>query len=245
MIAKLWHKTWNALNYLWGWFRWGSRRRLHRMKNMHEGERCFVIGNGPSLRNDDLRRLAERGEYTFACNSLIKLFDEIPFRPTYYFVQDNKIILDNKELINAYNGEKFIKAHYASRYHLSCVTYYNMLFPKSPIGFSTDIPSVVYSGQTVTYSMIQFAAYMGFKEIYLIGVDCNYSAANDVITADSYFDKRLFNAGRAYAAPEVDTNIRAFARAKEVCDAAGVKILNASRGGKLSVFQRIDFDSLF
>jgi hypothetical protein len=184
----------------------------------------------------------ELGENTFACNSLIKLFDEIPFRPTYYFAQDNKIILDNKLEIENYKGTKFIKAHYASRYHLKGVTYYNMLF--NPTGFSEDISKVVYSGQTVTYSMIQFAAYMGFKEIYLIGVDCNYSSGNSVITQDSYFDSRLFNSSRSYAAPEVDTNLLAYARAREVCDMQGVKIYNATRGGKLEIFERADLDKV-
>lgn len=243
MLGGLWHKTWNAMNYIYGALMFRSTWRLRQFKNKYNGGRCFVIGNGPSLRYEDLRMLA--GETTFACNSLIKLFDEIPFKPTYYFAQDNHIILDNKEYIEKLDTTRFVKAHYASRYHILGVTYYKMLFPKRPIGFSWDIPNVVYSGQTVTYSMIQFAAYMGFKEIYLIGVDCNYSKDNCVITADSYFDKRLFNASRAYAAPEVDTNLLAFARAKEVCDKKGVRIYNATRGGKLEIFPRVDFDSLF
>lgn len=243
MIGALWHKTWNAMNYLYGAMMLRSTRRLLKYKNIYNGGRCFVIGNGPSLTYDDLRKL--QGETTFACNSLIRLFDEIPFKPTYYFAQDNRIILDNKEYIEKLDTTRFVKSHYASRYHIPGVTYYKMLFPKSPIGFSRNIASVVYSGQTVTYSMIQFAAYMGFKEIYLIGVDCNYSKDNSTISADSYFDKRLFNSGRQYAAPEVDTNLLAFARAKEVCDKESIHIYNATRGGKLEIFPRVDLDSLF
>ena len=231
------------MNYLYGTLLVGSRKHLRSFRNIHSG-RCFVIGNGPSLRNSDLRRLMELGEVTFACNSLIKLFDEIPFRPTYYFAQDNKIILDNKKEIKDYSGPRFVKAHYASRYHIKGVTYYNMLFPQNPIGFSNDITKVVYSGQTVTYSMIQFAAYMGFKEIYLIGVDCNYSNDNSVITQKSYFDPRLYNSKRSYAAPEVDTNLLAYARAREVCDRQGVKIYNATRGGKLEIFERANLDDV-
>ena len=159
-MGKAWQKCWNAMNYLYGALQTGSRKRLRSFKNSHTG-RCFVIGNGPSLRNEDLIRLMELGETTFACNSLIKLFDVIPFRPTYYFAQDNKIILDNRKDIENYTGIKFIKAHYAGRYHIKGAIYYNMLFPKKPIGFSNDVSKVVYSGQTVTYSMIQFAAYMG------------------------------------------------------------------------------------
>ncbi len=242
MVALLWFRIWNALNYIYGFFQIKSRRRLRSFKGAYAGKRCFVVGNGPSLRTDDLRLLHERGEFTFACNALIKLFDEIPFRPTFYFAQDNKIILDNKEEIKRYDGVKFIKAHYAKRYHIDNAVYYSMLFPQNPIGFSLDLPRVVYSGQTVTYSMIQFAVYMGFTEIYLIGVDCDYSPNNEKITAESYFDKRLFNSSRAYSPPEVGTNLSAFARAKEVCNMNGVKIFNASRGGKLKVFPRVDFD---
>ncbi|MBR5593269.1 MAG: DUF115 domain-containing protein [Bacteroidaceae bacterium] len=242
-MGKAWQKCWNALNYLYGTLLIGSRRHLRTYKNSHNG-RCFIIGNGPSLRNSDLKRLMELGEVTFACNSLIKLFNEIPFAPTYYFAQDNKIILDNKQEIADYKGIRFLKAHYANRYHIKGVTYYNMLFPQNPIGFSNNIPNVVYSGQTVTYSMIQFAAYMGFKEIYLIGVDCNYSSNNSVINKESYFDPRLFNSKRSYAAPEVNTNLLAYARAREVCDRKGVKIYNATRGGKLEIFERANLDDI-
>ena len=223
-MGKIWQKCWNALNYIYGTFQCKSRYRLRSLKNSHTG-RCFIIGNGPGLTDSDL-------------------FDEKQFRPTYYFAQDNKIILDNKEEIERYEGTRFIKAHYASRYHLKGVTYYNMLFPQSPIGFSNDISRVVYSGQTVTYSMIQFAAYMGFKEIYLIGVDCNYSAKEDIITKESYFDPRMYNSSRSYAAPEVDTNLKAYARARQVCDKAGIKIYNATRGGKLEIFERADLDAV-
>lgn len=243
MLAWLWFKMWNALNFLYGFFQWGSVHRLRSLKNACKGKRCFIVGNGPSLRSEDLRLLHERGEFTFACNSLIRLFEEIPFRPSFYFAQDNKIILDNKELINSYTGTKFIKAHYARRYHLPGVTYYNMRL--NPKGFSKNIPLVVYSGQTVVYSMIQFAVYMGFSEIYLIGVDCNYSPGNTTISADSYFDKRLFNGKRHYAPPEVNTNLLAYECARDECKKMGVNILNASRGGKLEIFSRVDFDTLF
>lgn len=242
-MGKVWQKCWNALNYMYGMFQAGSRKHLRSYRQCHSG-RCFIIGNGPSLKESDLENLMKLGETTFACNSLIKLFEAIPFTPTYYFAQDNKIILDNYKEIESYKGTRFIKAHYARRYHIKGVTYYNMLFPKNPIGFSKKIDKVVYSGQTVTYSMIQFAAYMGFKEIYLIGVDCNYSAGNDVITKDSYFNPQLFNSKRAYAAPEVYTNLLAYARAKEVCDRMGIKIYNATRGGKLEIFERADLDTV-
>ena len=242
MHTSLWFKIWNALNYVYGFLQFGSMLKLRSFKGAYKGKRCFIVGNGPSLHAEDLRQLYERGEFIFACNSLIKLFGEIGFEPSFYFAQDNKIILDNKESIENYKGVKFIKAHYAKRYHLNDAIYYNMLY--NPRSFSSNLPLVVYSGQTVTYSMIQFAVYMGFAEIYLIGVDCNYSPKNNTISADSYFDARLYNSGREYSAPEVDTNLIAYACARTACEQMGVKIFNASRGGKLEVFPRISFDEV-
>ena len=104
-MGKIWQKCWNALNYIYGACQCKSSNRLRSLKEIHTG-RCFIIGNGPSLTDSDLQRLMQLGEVTFACNSLIKLFDEKQFRPTYYFAQDNKVILDNKEEIRRYAFHK-------------------------------------------------------------------------------------------------------------------------------------------
>ena len=62
---------WNAMNYIYGAMMFRSYLRLRAMKNIYNGGRCFVIGNGPSLRNEDLRML--KNETTFACKSLIRI----------------------------------------------------------------------------------------------------------------------------------------------------------------------------
>ena len=46
--------------------RWQSYRRFTRLHNVHRGQRCFIVGNGPSLNQTDLSLL--RGEYTFTTN---------------------------------------------------------------------------------------------------------------------------------------------------------------------------------
>jgi hypothetical protein len=51
-----------------------SMRRLAALKDVHRGERCFIIGNGPSLKKTDLSRLS--GEFTFGMNRFYLLFDE-------------------------------------------------------------------------------------------------------------------------------------------------------------------------
>jgi hypothetical protein len=120
-----------------------------------------------------------------------------------------------------------------------------MLFKQNPIGFSHNIQNVVYSGQTVAYSMIQFAAYMGFTEIYLMGIDCSYSINNNAVSGDSYFDKKMFDPKKPHNLPEVDTMLLSFEQARKTCEPMGIRICNAARGGKLEIFPRVDFDTLF
>ena len=59
---------------------------LQTLKGIHEGKRCFVIGNGPSLCPEDLDLLC--GEYTFAANRIYNIFDRTSWRPTYYLTVD-------------------------------------------------------------------------------------------------------------------------------------------------------------
>ena len=44
--------------------------------------RCFVVGNGPSLKDTPFELLA--GETTFACNRIARLYDKTTWRPSYF-----------------------------------------------------------------------------------------------------------------------------------------------------------------
>jgi hypothetical protein len=100
---------------------------------------------------------------------------------------------------------------------------------------------------------------MGFNPIYLIGCDTSYTVPSTVAvdpdatdfltsTADddvNHFDLRYFGAGYKWHVPHVDRMVFSYAQAKQVCDRLGVKVVNATVGGKLEVFDRADYTSLF
>ena len=67
-----------------------SRDRLEELKDTQLGKRCFIIGNGPSLRQTDLTKL--RGEATFGLNRIYLLFPEMGF-PTTYLLSINKLVI--------------------------------------------------------------------------------------------------------------------------------------------------------
>lgn len=130
---------------------------------------------------------------------------------------------------------------------------------KNKILFSDDISKFVYDGGTVTYVSLQCAVYMGFKEIVLLGVDHSF-AREQTKEGKIKLNSNVKNHFQDYQTEEfwgngqkdeeavvfpLDFATEAFAEAKRYAEEHGVKILNATRGGKLEVFERVDFDSLF
>lgn len=245
--------------------RWDSiyKPRLRTLKNkFHDRKRCFVIGNGPSLNDTDLSKL--KNEITFGTNSIFLKFKDTPFRPTFYIVEDHLVAEDRSRQINALQGfTRLIPIYLSYCLDESMDTiFFNHCPRKSyPRGFdfSTNAGEVTYAGCTVTFTCMQFAFYMGFKEIYLIGMDFSYSIPPSATTAKAYnvgildmkeddpnhFNKDYFGKGYRWHEPQVEKMGEAYKEAKRVTELHGCKIFNATKGGKLEIFERVDYDSLF
>ena len=136
--------------------------------------------------------------------------------------------------------------HTAYMFHLNPKRYY----PYYP-GFSTDIAKEIHEGFTVTYAEMQIATYMGFKNIYLLGVDFNYAKAIDISgnIVDSggkdYFSDQYIKENEKRNIPQLHNSLQAYKKAELYSRRNDFRIFNATRGGKLEVFERVDFDSLF
>ena len=106
---------------------------------------------------------------------------------------------------------------------------------------------------------MQLAFYLGFPEIYLVGVDASYEIPKTVERDDHYgvavldmpgddpnhFHPDYFGKGYRWHDPQVDKMVAAYGEARRVTEARGVRIRNATIGGKLEVFERVDYESLF
>jgi hypothetical protein len=77
--------------YLHPWRR-ESIRRLAALKDIHKGKRAFVIANGPSLKQTDMRKL--ENEFTFGMNRIYLMFPELGFSTTYLTVVNDLVIAD-------------------------------------------------------------------------------------------------------------------------------------------------------
>ncbi len=218
---------------------------VKKYKNLYSGQRCFIIGNGPSLRISDLECLHKNREITFAANQIYKIFEEVKWRPDYYCCVDDLLIkqyINNMITIDC--KDKFLFDYFNYSYGLERkpnIQYIHikaMAYETENPKFSNDISKEIYMGYTVTYAMMQIACYMGFKEIYLLGVD---HSNLDKHFIDNYIDKNI----KIYPCIYGDKALLAYKSTREYCDKNNIKISNATRGGKLEVFDRVDFDKLF
>lgn len=244
---------------------WPKRycHELPRLRDKYKRRsRCFIIGNGPSINETDLDLLID--EVTFGVNCIFLKFTETAFRPTLYVVEDHLVAEDRCDEINALAGPVKLFPIYTA-YCLdegpNTVFFNHRPRPSYPhsFDFSTDASKVTYAGCTVTFTCMQLAFYLGFKEIYLVGVDHHYEIPTDVKQQDSYgtqildmsshdpnhFHPEYFGKGRRWHDPQVEKTTQAFTEALRVTRARGVQILNATIGGKLEVFPRVDYYSLF
>lgn len=221
------------------------------LKDLHKGERCFIIGTGPSLTISDLEKL--KGEITFATNRIYELFDKTDWRPTYYVNQDHNLIKTFGEKIKTVDSQKlFLPIDYKADFKQDNVQFFVLkhkeFYPKKA-PFSYDLSKYLAQGFTVTYGAIQIAKYMGFSEIYLLGIDHNYNVFRDSkgnIVRQQSTEKNYSSAMSEYvstsALPRIEETTIAYETAEKVSRKKGFRIYNATRGGKLEAFERINFD---
>ena len=156
-----------------------SLTRLEQFKDIHRGQRCFIIGNGPSLKKTDLSRL--RDEYTFGLNRIYLLFPELGFSTT-YFVSFNRLVIEQfaDEIAANVTVPKFTTWENSDLAQpIPDMTY---LFRHNAVGFHEDVATGVWGSGTVTYVTMQLAFHMGFEQVILIGVDHSF-VANVVLSS--------------------------------------------------------------
>ncbi|HEX7621406.1 MAG TPA: 6-hydroxymethylpterin diphosphokinase MptE-like protein, partial [Anaerolineales bacterium] len=143
-----------------------------KLRDCHKGQRCFIIGNGPSLRQTDLSLL--KGEVTFGLNRIYLLFPELGFKTT-YLVSVNDLVLEQcAEEIKALEMPKFITWRARRWLSKDPHTIFVDTDYTGPENFTREASGRVFEGFTVTYVALQLAFYMGFQEVILVGVDHNF-----------------------------------------------------------------------
>src|SRR6266498_1172422 len=238
--------------YLHPW-RLESIRRLGALKNIHKGKRAFVIANGPSLKYTDMSKL--KNELTFGMNRIYLMFPELGFSTTYLTVVNDLVIEQTAGDLANLSLPKFLSwrshAHFLTNLpipHLPTFLYTSYTGPH----FSPDVRGRVWEGATVTNVTLQLAFHMGFQQVILIGVDHNYNTTgkpNSTVISQgddlNHFSPSYFGKGFRWQLPDLQTSEVGYTLAREAYRNAGREILDATIDGKLKIFPKVDYNSLF
>jgi hypothetical protein len=227
-----------------------NKRNLKAYNNIHKGERCFIIANGPSLKFIDFSKL--ENEITIGMNRIYLMKEQNGFLPNYLACIDKKSQLlqfsedydkleipcffnwDLRRLFSKYENQNFIKGKFSPKFSTNIVD--------EPMG----------NGKTVTYACIQLAYYMGFNEVYIIGKDHSYNttekAGSGIISTgdeNNHFIKGYYKKGQNWDAPDYKSEEYAYKLSREAFEKCGRIIKDVTLGGKLAVFEKENFNKLF
>ncbi|MDA8021279.1 MAG: hypothetical protein MPN21_27915, partial [Thermoanaerobaculia bacterium] len=216
-----------------------SLQRLESCRDRHRGERCVVLGNGPSLNRTDLVRVG--GETTFALNRGYLLFDRLG-GPASYHVCVNRLVYQQFGAEMA-DLECLRFATWPLRNLVRFDDQTVLVHKLSRESFSTDPTRGLWEGATVTYVALQIAYFMGFQQVILVGVDHafeNEGPPHSVVVSKGpdrdHFSPDYFGRGTRWQLPDLHTSERAYELAHTAFRDAGREVLDATVDGKLTVF---------
>ncbi len=226
-----------------------SQLALAKYENIHAGERCVIIGNGPSLNQMDLSFL--KNEITFGLNRIYLGFERWNFSPSYYVAVNPFVIEQSAKEIQKIACPKFLSAKAIP--YLSSLDEKTMFLESIPEWFfSRDPRKGICEGFTVTYVAMQLAYFMGFSEVFLIGVDHSFvsqGGPNELVTSTgkdpNHFDPNYFGKGVRWQLPDLRNSEIAYRFAKDAFEASGRSIKDATAGGKLEVYPKVNYRDIF
>jgi len=219
--------------------------------------RAFVVGNGPSLKAEQLNKLIP--EVSFGVNRIHLIYDQTKWRPTHWVMMDFSNSLFYKEDIHLHSRQGYpchIRSDIMAKFLEWCVrdknwpTLENMNIVErcSHIDIERHTADawhepVCQMGGSVP-TAIQLAVQMGYSPIYTIGMDGNKkgNAENNFIAG--YIDRDAVDVHKAMVANE-STKL-ALSIAKRECSGRGVQLIDATIGGSsYKSLPEVDFYDLF
>ena len=230
----------------------------------HKGQPAFVIVNGPSLATQDILRLKD--QVTFVVSGFWKHEAVLSWQPTYYSLLDKNFFTDSTAtrafyqnmhqrihsstfFVPLFRGFDAVKKH---EFLPKDKTYYVASIGENVS--SNDLTSLVQGFAGVSSFALSQAIYMGCNPIYLLGFDHDYLANRGVDrhfyaggTLPGHQSTNIPLAERISYDDEMRANLRLWGNYR-ILDAEAkrkrINIINATNGGYLDVFPRVDFNSV-
>ena len=211
--------------------------------------RAFVVGNGPSLKHTNLHHLT--GEVSFACNNIHMIYPYTPWRPTHYVRSEDARLLERDDWLESmqahldlgceiYCNDYFFDSRFGLRetekaHILSSCTHHLRHFDHPECPHLWHLPVLCTFGSSVNVA-VQIAHQQGYSPVYLVGCDLGYEDGKP-----SHFDAR-YEHGREQSARYANLDTLS---AHMIAARSGAQVYNATLGGSLEVYERVDYENIF
>jgi len=237
------------------------------LRNLHAGKRCFIVGNGPSIKTQDLAPL--RDEVTIVVSSFFRHPQARAIRPQYWVLADpyfwNKPddyffpllnlavekAVDVKLFVPTPGAQFFIKVNTGPLVDLHFFHYDPSKDIRSAIDFTTGVPQF---GQNVVIVALMLAFYLGCNPIYFIGCDHDFMKSKkedyESMVVKHFYANPTQNKASEHLTWDQWQSAMArmnyeYDQLKQYASFRHFDVYNATQGGYFDNFPRIDFESLF
>ena len=223
------------------------RPKLASFRGRHEGEDCFIIGNGPSLNDMDLEPLQDY--HTFGLNKIYLMAQRGIDLNLSYLVSVNPLVIEQSaEVFESLDSCDLFLSYGAAVDHVSPLGHVHYLYTGGPYAFQRDLRRRVHEGYTVTYVAMQIAFFMGFERVFLVGVDHSFEAEGDPNETQhmdgddvNHFDPDYFR-GDDWQLPDLEASELSYHLARFFYRRAGRQILDATIDGELDIYPKISYE---
>ena len=220
--------------------------RLSHYQDIHSGEDCFIIGNGPSLNVTDLTKL--NGKYIFGLNKIYLIFNSQQVDLSYIAAINQYVIKQSGQQYCNMNIPVFLKQNAAIKHNVLGQDIFQTKMSSHAFHFNKSMAGKFGEGYTVTYYALQLAYAMGFQNVFLVGVDHSFKQSgkpNELQKMDgddpNHFHPEYFK-GHEWQLADLEASELAYRTAKFYYQRSNRQVFDATIGGKLDVFPKMDFN---
>jgi hypothetical protein len=242
-----------GLRYYFDSLTYPSAEREHLLADLrdsHKGQPLVIVGNGPSLNRTPLDRF--QGVPAIGMNKIDLLYSRTSWRPNLVVCVNNLVARQNQDSWIAAGIPVYISwkcRHFVRKENRGKFSFF---LSKRATEFSADISEGVGSAGTVTFTALQFAYFMGADPVILVGVDHSFSGPPDNQGSDvirkrtgidhDHFDPNYFAHGQMWGLPNLPLSERGYVLARQAFAADGRRVVDATVGGKLTIFEKLGMD---
>lgn len=217
------------------------------LKDKYKDQKCFIIGGSPSLKQLDLSKLNNSEYKVFTVNKGYKLRELGLLHSDFHCIIDNSCyqeVID--ELSNDFFSLLFILSEIDFINYDKDVIFFDRIFYENKINmtncYQDNLLWPLFDCATVIGTALQIATYMGFKDIYFIGVDLDFNQ-NIGYVYKSTKDEQ----DRQLTISKTTNHIMldGLTYATKYLKAKNINLYNASPSGILDCMPRVKYDELF